>query len=310
MTIAGQSAGAASVYYLVASSLTDGLFQRAIMQSGPGALAAFGVSGSLVGERAPAEAGGAEFAAGHGTSSLAELRAVSAEDLMAPMPNGLSLRFRPVVDGWFMTEDPAITFASGNPQNVPLLTGMNADEGSSSPTYGKMPASEYHDMVKERYGNRVDRFLELYAASTDEEAGITQKQSARDLGLVALDMLMEDRAGTTSSAGYVYIFERPIPWPEYPDFGAFHTGEMPYVFDNLDLLDRPWEPVDREVATTMSSYWVNFVKKGDPNGAELPEWPAFDAANPQLMRIGAETIARGLPDEDIVAFYSDMLAGE
>jgi para-nitrobenzyl esterase len=87
----------------------------------------------------------------------------------------------------------------------------------------------------------------------------------------------------------VYYFDRAIPWPEYPQFGAFHTGEIPYVFNNLGMLDRPWEETDSMVTDYMSSYWVNFVKNGDPNGPGLPEWAPYDPSRHEVMQLGEKT---------------------
>ena len=66
---------------------------------------------------------------------------------------------------------------------------------------------------------------------------------------------------------YTYYFDRAIPWPAHPEFGAFHSGEIPYFFNTLNRLGRPWEPADRKLAETASTYVTNFAKKGDPNGS-------------------------------------------
>jgi para-nitrobenzyl esterase len=93
------------------------------------------------------------------------------------------------------------------------------------------------------------------------------------------------RAENGSTPDFSYFFERAIPWPEHPQYGAFHSGDMPYTFDNLKLMDRPWEPVDHTLADVASSYWVNFVATGNPNGKDLPRWPED---NNQHMLLGAE----------------------
>ena len=261
VTIAGQSAGAMSVYLLTASPQTRGLFHRAIAQSGPGALASFGVASSrgLAQQRTPAAQAGAAFAKARGADSLAALRAKPARDLLAPQPGAAPVRFGPVIDGWLLTDDVETVYAKGWQQDVPLLTGMNADEGSG------------------------------FGGYTPEKAAASREQ-----GMAALRQLVSERAVTAKTPAYLYYFDRAIPWPEHPEFGAFHTGEVPYVFANLTLLKRPWTPVDRRLAAAASSYWVRFATKGNPNGPGAPIWPAFTASSPSVMVLGETTRPRTL----------------
>jgi para-nitrobenzyl esterase len=88
---------------------------------------------------------------------------------------------------------------------------------------------------------------------------------------------------------YMYRFARKPPATgEYKKYGAFHSGEVPYVFDNLRLVDRPWEPVDHQLATLLSTYWANFVKTGDPNGEGLSVWAPYRTDEKKIMMIGAD----------------------
>lgn len=307
VAIVGQSAGAASVYYLMASPLAKGLFHRAIMQSGPGALASIGARGSLAGSQAGAEQNGLQFAAKKGAASIADLRALPVDVLTEAIPNERPMGFRPVVDGWFLPEDPSATIARGEHNDVPLMSGLTADEGSAFFAYGKLTAEAFVAQSKQRYGDKADAFLALYPANTDDESAASQIASAREVGLVSLAALLADYAMTSESDTYAYYFTRAIPWPEQPQFGAFHTGEVPYVFNNLALLDRPWEPEDRVLADQMSSYWANFTKQGDPNSTGLPDWPVFQTMEDPFMHLGVETGPMPLPEKNKVAFF---LAGE
>jgi para-nitrobenzyl esterase len=114
-----------------------------------------------------------------------------------------------------------------------------------------------------------------------------QKATARERARVAMHLWAANQL-TASKRIYTYFFDRAIPWPEHPEFGAFHSGEIPYVFHTLSQLKRPWEPIDRKLADTVSSYVVNFAKKGDPNAAGLPQWPAFEPASYTTMELGAQ----------------------
>ena len=289
VTIAGQSAGAMSVFLLTASPRARGLSHRAVIESGPGGLAALGMasSRSVVAARADAEREGVTFARAQGAGTVAELRALPASAFVAPAAGG-GRRLGPVIDGAFLLEDPADVFAAGRQNDVPTLTGLNADEGSFSPGYGKATAETFRRQAEARLGDRVARFLALYPAGSDEEARRSQIESGRDAGIAGVTRLLAERARTARAPAFAYYFDRAIPWPEHPEFGAFHTAEVPYVFGTLDRLPRPWTDVDRRLSQAMMSYWVNFAIRGDPNGPGLPAWPAFTAERPVLVRLGEQ----------------------
>jgi len=290
VTIAGQSAGAMSVYLLTASPMAKGLFQRAVIESGPGGLAAMGIAtgAGVARPRADAEQAGVAYATKLGASTLAELRALPAAKLIG------GGRFGPVVDGKFLVEETTQTFASGRQNDVPTITGLNADEGSASPGYGKATADAFRKQVEQRYGARSARILATYPAGTDDQAHAAAIQSARDAGVAGVERLLTERAKSAHTPAFAYYFDRAIPWPERPEFGAFHTAEVPYVFGTLDVLKRPWTDVDRTLSKTMMSYWANFAATGNPNGAGVPAWPAFDPARPTLQRLG-ETVEPQTP---------------
>lgn len=309
VTIAGQSAGAMSVHLLLASPLAAGLFHGAIIQSGPGGLAAFGIASDadLAQPLTQAEEAGLNFAREKGASSIDDLRSLGADELMTGSEGGPLLRFGPVVDGWFLPEPVDAIFASGRQNDVPTISGMNADEASAFPGYGKSTVQAFQEDARRRYGELADSYISLYAPSTDKSAGEAQKQAARHLGLTALRGLTDRRAKTAETPAYLYYFERGIPWPEYPNFGAFHTGEVPYVFDNLHVLDRPWTDQDRAIADAVSTYWVNFATTGNPNGNGLPEWPAYDSPDGKTMVLGTEMRAAILPEPAYANFFRDYL---
>jgi para-nitrobenzyl esterase len=252
VTISGQSAGAMSAYLLTVAPGAKGLFQRAIIESGPGALASFGMpTGKALTTTLPeAQKAGAEFAKSLGATTADELRSLKAASLLPPA-DGKPARFGPVMDGWFLPADADTAYASHAQNDVPILIGMMADEPSAFPGYDA-----------------------------------ARVKATRAQGLHALDELLIARAQDTTQPAYAYYFEHGIPWPEHPQFGAFHSGELPYVFNDLARLERPWTTADRQLAVAVSSYWAGFVASGMPQGKALPVWPAYRPGSLRFMVFG------------------------
>jgi para-nitrobenzyl esterase len=94
-------------------------------------------------------------------------------------------------------------------------------------------------------------------------------------------------ARSNSSSAYIYEFTYvPTDKPGFPNYGAFHTSEVPFALHTLALWDRPWKDSDYNVQKYMSGYWLNFVKTGNPNGPGLPEWKSYTAADEVIMVLG------------------------
>lgn len=109
---------------------------------------------------------------------------------------------------------------------------------------------------------------------------------------------------------YVYRFTRKVPATgEYVKYGAFHTGEVPYAYDNLKFVNRPWQPVDRKLAEVMSSYWVNLITTGNPNGKGLPQWPAYTLTDKKIMDLGVTQQAKQIPDAAALDFMAGKMSG-
>ncbi|MEZ4702353.1 MAG: carboxylesterase family protein [Rhodothermales bacterium] len=307
VAVAGQSAGAFSVHYLTGSPMARGLFQRAILQSGPGTIAGVGrLSTPMLDD---GEAMGAAFAEAVGAPSVAALRAMSWQDLTAPRAGMPPARFWPIIDGKFLEEDVEDAFAAGRQNDVPTLSGFNADEGSAfmAAIYHGITPDAFATMAINRYGDMAKDYLAAYPGATEEEATASLQASAREGGMASLLHWSALRQKTARTPTYLYYFERAIPWPEHPEFGAFHTGEVPYVFNNLALLNRPWEDVDRRLADQVSSYWAQFAAAGDPNAAGLPAWPAFAPGEAVIQNLGATVAPRPLPAPERLSFFMSYL---
>ena len=274
VTIFGESAGSFSVSGLMASPKAQGLFQKAIGESG-----AFFGSSLAVKPASEAQLAGATFAASVGASSIEELRAKSADELLAAsMKNPMG--FSVTVDGEFFTENPNDTYAAGKQAHVPLLAGWNKNEGGPQMVFGKdKPTAElYKTKLQERYKDAADKLLTLYPAQSDEQA----LESAGDLAsdaFIAYSTWKWLELQRTTGQSMVYRYEFDDAPPMTPSRGAYHSSEIEFVFETLPSKKLAWRPEDTKLSDTISTYWTNFAKTGNPNGAGAPPWPAYLVEN-------------------------------
>lgn len=280
VTIFGQSAGAASVWLLMQSPLARGLFERAIVMSGPAVIPAPAITGHI--SVASAEEEGQKFAAKLDADSVAALRAVSPEKITQA---ARAMRWGPIRDGWVLR-------SGRHPQHeTTVISGMVADDIGIG-YYGNGPAptftmKEYEQKLSSLCGDRLADCRKLYPAANPDRGARAIRTALQDRARVSL-YKWAVRQSVISPAVYIYYFDREIPWPEHPEYGVFHSSERPYIFDNLRLMSRPWQPVDRRVADEMSSYWANFAKSGTPDTGNLPSWPTFRSRKKDIMQIGAQ----------------------
>ncbi|QJW89829.1 carboxylesterase family protein [Spirosoma taeanense] len=299
VTIAGQSAGSMSVNALVASPLAKGLFNKAIAESG----ASLARPNPTLQQ---AEEGGLKTMQALGATSLAELRAKPADEILKKAQGMRG----PIVDGYVLPQSIATIFSTGKANPITLLTGWNEDEGMSFGPAKK--ADEYRKQIEQQYGADAQNFLRYYPAGTDDEAAASQMKISRDMIFGAQNYAWANLQSQQGKPVYVYRFTRKLPATgEYARYGAFHTGEVAYAYDNLRFIDRqlrPLEAKDDELAKTISTYWVNFVKDGNPNGKGLPKWPAYSTKDKQVMMLGDNVQAQPLPDAASLDFLFELMS--
>lgn len=280
VTIAGESAGSFSVSAQMASPLSRHLIAGAIGESG----AMFGPTLSAQ-TREQAEKNGAAFAGEIGASSLAALRAKTAQQLLdASKPN--PFRFGLTIDGYFLPKTPLAIYTAGEQAHVPLLAGWNAEESGAGGVLGQEPATVdgFTRALKRLYGARADDALRAYSASTDAEAKAMATALASDqfIGYGTWKWIdLHSKTGGKPTYRYLYAHPRP------KEGGAYHAVEIEYALGNLPLNSRyAWTEDDRKVSATMQTYFANFIKTGNPNGSGLPEWPALQPGSTgSVMRL-------------------------
>lgn len=287
VTIAGQSAGAFAVSHLCATPLAKGLFKGAIAQSGGSVL-----SSTLrpTTNLQQAENMGLDFAKKFKANSLKDLRMISAQEILKSS-NGLSY---PIEDGYVLPSSIADIYAKGVQNDVALILGWNFDDRVSGPP---MKAEAYKNQLQKQYGASAEKVLQYYPATNDSIAAISQDNLNRDafFGVQGFAWANAQLQKGKSNV-YVYNFNRKLPaYTAASNFGAFHTGEVPYVFNNLKTVHRPWQDIDIQLADQMSNYWVNFAKTGNPNGSKLTQWPTFTKPKGQVMILAEKIRQEELP---------------
>ncbi|HTM81794.1 carboxylesterase/lipase family protein [Asticcacaulis sp.] len=301
VTIMGESAGANSVAVLVASPAAKGLFQRAIAESGNYSVP-LDASENTHFDRQTAEAEGADFLKAQGAADLTDLRRMDADTLIrqkwAP---------RVIVDGHVLREDMTTTYRHHRQNNVPILVGWNTDEGKDlAPEIlgtGDFTAANHKALITKLLGHAPsDAVLAAYPGATDAQAHASINKLTSDWWGWRMWYWTSLQTKDGRQKPYLYYFVHSPAEPATPcGYGclAGHGAEIPFVFDQLDQDPRVWGADDRQLADRLATYWTNFARTGDPNGASRPQWPAFDGSDTSVLRIGTdeEIKRRGvLPD--------------
>jgi para-nitrobenzyl esterase len=288
VTIAGESAGSWSVSAQMITPLSKGLIAGAI-----------GESGSLLGLTPPpsladAEKSGAAFAEKVGAKSLAALRALPAQQVLdaTAKPNGGW--FGANQDGYVLPRSPVAMYAAGEQAHVPLLAGWNSQEGHYKQILGEnAPTAEnFAAALQKLYGDQAGAAQQAYSGDVQQAA--TDLASDRFIAFGTWKWI-DTHARTSGKPVYRYYYARPRPGQS----GAGHSVEIEYALGNLaGNKTYAWTAEDQALSAQMQSYFANFVKTGNPNGAGLPEWPkASSGSGSQLMRLDATSAAMTATDD-------------
>ena len=311
VTIFGHSAGGAAVSLLAASPVAKDLFHRVICMSGGtfGPLLTSDQTGA--GMRIPAlemaESNGKEFLNRLGAADIKAARTLNAEEIQEALTGGMGgMRFQPVADGRIIPRDLYSLYQSGRFNDTPILLGNTSEEGASMGGIRDVTPDEFEKQVRSQYGSHADVVLGAYPHSTDAEATrasreLRQSTSAWNTWTWAR---LQSRNGTGKAFKYLFDYH-----PDRPDIGSGHGSDVPYAFQTLGG-GRQGEPSPEalKLSDMISSYWINFARSGDPNGPDLPAWPAFTEDGQKVMLFDAAPSARPVPKLDNLKVFDAYMA--
>ena len=289
VTIFGQSGGGAKVSCLLAMPGAKGLFHRAIVESGPG------LRGVTKGEAyATTKAIVDELQIKAGDIKKA-LQAVPADKLTAAVnaaqkKAGGNFRFGPVVDGIALPTHPFDPVAPALSANVPVMVGCTKDEQTlynvGQPWWGKLSDAELVEKAKTAVGPKAEAMIAAFRKLRpyDSSSYLFTDTTTAAGAFIGSIRLAERKAALKSAPAYFYVFQWESPADDHI-LRAPHTMEIPFAFDNIDK--GPTfvgnSPAAQQLAQQVSRTWVAFARTGNPNNADVPEWPAYDSERRATM---------------------------
>ena len=288
VTIAGESAGALSVMYLMAAPEARGLFHRAVLQSAY-MVSAPELRGARYGGHS-AEAVGLWLQGQLGAADLAALRSMSAEALVAgSAPTGY-FPF-PTVDGRTVPDQLVTIFDQGRQAPVPLLAGFNSGEIRSLRFLAPPPpedAAAYEAAIRERYGDLADEYLRLYPAGDLAETVLLPPRDAL-YGWTAERLAAKQTA--IGQPGFLYYFDHSYPAADALGLHGFHAAEIPYALGNISNTPPAWPrvpetPQETALSEAMLGYWASFARAGAPRAEGQPEWQPYGSARHYMAFAG------------------------
>ena len=260
VTLAGESAGSACVTALCTSPLARGLFRRAIGESSTTTAPRPAHSYRSLEE---AYQTGQKTKDRFGAASLAELRSVPAEKLVA----ATDVNHHITVDGYVLTESPYESYRKGIHNEEAVFHGYNAAEGALFILFDHARLKNYEQKVRDFFGEYADEVLALYPASTDAEARANWIDIYSAVFFCHGHYCWTRQALANHIPVYEYFFTK-----DNRRLGANHSGEEVYFYGNVPADSGLYDDSDRALEKTMRAYFRNFITSGDPNGGDLPIW--------------------------------------
>ena len=277
VTIAGESAGALSVMYLMTSPPAQALFDKAVMQS------SYMVSTPALKEpqqgHPSAESIGMWLQGKLEAGGLADLRAMGPREL-TDRATAAGYPTWATVDGKVLPYQIVEAFDRGEQARVPLLVGFNSGEIRSlrrllppAPEH----AVEFEAKVRAAYGELAGRYLAAYPAGAIDESMLAATRDAL-YGWTA--QRMGAKHAEAGQPAYLYLFDHGYPAADEAGLHAFHASEIPFMFGTIWETTDSWPRIPRTeqqrgLSDAMVDYWTSFARTGQPVAEGHPDWPAF-----------------------------------
>ena len=283
VTLAGESSGGYNIAWLLASPLADGLFRRAIIQSGGWAVDSFVTLQQ-------AESDGEKVATSMGfglplsdVEIIEAMRELDWPTIVQAAADAYSGWYGAVVDGYLLTEPAAAIFEQGAFNKVELLIGANANE-SYMYLAENVVEEDLNQMIATYGGTHAKELAAILETNANPDIRkVMDRLGSRASGFLCASRYIASSVAESGNNVYFYYFTRIRPGGE--KILAYHGAEIPYVFGTADDW-LPGDEIDHQLSDAMMQYWVNFATAGSPNGVGLPDWPTWYSGSKNYQQLG------------------------
>ena len=260
ITLAGESAGSASVSGICASPLAKGLFERAVLESSTLVPVEPTHSFRLLNE---ALESGNELKKRYNCKNVSDLRKLSAKDLVGEAET----QHHMTVDGYALIKTPYETYMEGEYNEKAIIHGYNHLEAAAFILFDGANLKNYEDKMRGYFGDYYDEAMALYPAASDKEAAANWEEIWGAVFFDYLHYCLNRMAVKNDIPVYEYYFTK-----ENGRIGSWHSGEEVYLYGNIPEDSELYDDYDRYLSDVMKNYFINFATTGNPNGKGLPVW--------------------------------------
>jgi len=259
-----------------------------------------------------AEKIGRDYVEKRGALTLEQMRALPADELLEA-ERGL---WGPIVDGAVLAEAVHTVFAEGHQLKIPLMAGYTSHEASAYPLVELHTRVGFEKFAHDHFGHQAQQMLALYPHADDEQARASSYFVRRDMGFAFQTFQFARLHASLQPQTYLFNFMH-VPdlldaaenggyhEPEPPQgYGAYHGSELWYFFGNLGKAPFHVHEDDHVLTKSAQTYLRNFADAGDPNGAEMPQWPQFGQGSDNTILLSGEIYSGPAINVDALKFYT------